>query len=262
MVQSVGYNQNLYNAYNNQATNKEKQRRVDDSMSVLGLALASEGIHVASNQLARALMRGKEYTTPQNIIDVTQNMLRQNNLDTKVFFVDPSNIYDVSRATRISVNELRDVANGKNAFFSDSHRVAVAPVSKPSLIQHELGHAINSKKAFTRFLQNSRRLAVFAPTALILANKINEKINDNPEKETFIERNAGKLGFLAFLPTIIEEGLASIRGIQAAKSTLGGQNVKLGPLRKNYLLAWLTYVLAGVGLGIASKISVKTGIPS
>ena len=83
------------------------------------------------------------------------------------------------------------------------------------------------------------------------ANKSNEP--------TVIEKNAGLLGFAAYMPTIVEEAAASIRGIQAAKKILGG-NVKLGALRKNYFLAWLTYLLAGIGFGAATKISVKTGI--
>ena len=61
--------------------------------------------------------------------------------------------------------------------------------------------------------------------------------------------------------TIIEEGIASLRGIQAAKRTLGGQNIKLGALKRNYFFAWMTYLLAGLGLGVAAKLSVKTGIP-
>ena len=79
------------------------------------------------------------------------------------------------------------------------------------------------------------------------------------DEPTFIDKHAGKLGFAAYLPTIVEEAAASIRGIQAAKKTFGG-NVKLGALRKNYFLAWLTYLLAGIGFGAATKISVKTGI--
>ena len=52
-----------------------------------------------------------------------------------------------------------------------------------------------------------------------------------------------------------------MRGILAAKKTLGGQNIKLGALKRNYFFAWMTYLLAGLGLGVASKLSVKTGIP-
>ena len=72
------------------------------------------------------------------------------------------------------------------------------------------------------------------------------------DKPNFIERNAGLIGFSAFLPTIVEEGLASLRGLNAAKKTLG-KAVNLAPLKRNYFFAWLTYVIAGVGLGVAAK---------
>ena len=87
------------------------------------------------------------------------------------------------------------------------------------------------------------------------------RARNKDKEETFIEKHAGKIGFAAYLPTIIEEGLASMRGILAAKKTLGGQNIKLGALKRNYFFAWMTYLLAGLGLGVASKLSVKTGIP-
>ena len=57
------------------------------------------------------------------------------------------------------------------------------------------------------------------------------------------------------MPTIIEEGLASVRGIKAAKATLG-KTVNLKPLKRNYFFAWLTYVIAGLGLGVAAKQSI------
>ena len=62
------------------------------------------------------------------------------------------------------------------------------------------------------------------------------------------------IGFSAFLPTIIEEGMASLRGIKAAKVL--GNKANLNVLKRNYGLAWGTYVLAGVGLGLAAKQSV------
>lgn len=271
MVQSVGYNpyyQNYYpyeenpyreqrNAYSNSNNNSNSE------IPIVGLLLASEAIRYGSEKASRALMRGKEYTTFENVKNVTKDMLNKGKLnDISVHFVDMQNIKDVSRKTGIGVNDLLEVAQGKNAFYSDGAKVAVAPKAKPSLIQHELGHAINAKKPFLKMLQNSRRYSAYVPTALILANNIAKRMNKNNNGEpTFIEKHAGKLGFLAFLPTIVEEGLASFRGIQAAKKTLGGQNIKLGALKRNYFFAWMTYLLAGLGLGVAAKLSVKTGIP-
>lgn len=268
MVQGVGYNPYYQNYYPYEDNPYEPQRRVQKNesseVSALGLLLASEAIRFGSEKASAALMRGKEYTTIDNVRKVTNEMLNKGKLnDISVHFVDMNNIKEVSRQTGISVDNLTEVASGKNAFYSDGAKVAVAPKAKPSLIQHELGHAINAKKPFLKLLQNSRRYAHYVPTALILANALAKRLNpNNSNEDTFIEKHAGKIGFLAFLPTIVEEGLASFRGIQAAKKTLGGQNIKLGPLKRNYFFAWMTYLLAGLGLGVASKLSVKTGIPS
>lgn len=251
-----------YNSYNQNSTENENNKDGGSKLlSIGGLYLASEGINLLSNKVAKLMAKGKEYTTPENVKKVTQSMLKNNNLDVDVYFVNPKNIQLVSLQSGISVNNLKEVAKGENAFYTESlfGKVAVAPTSKPSLIQHELGHAINAKKPFLKLLQKSRRYLPVIPTALIALNYLTKK--KNSREETFIEKNAGILGFMAYLPTIIEEGIASIRGIKAAKTTLAGKGINLGVLRKNYILAWLTYLLGGIGLGVASKLSVKTGIP-
>ena len=261
MVQGVG--SNYYNPYYDSRITNENQNTSPDNplLSIGGLFLASQGINLLSNHASKALMRGKEYTTPSNIAEVTRAMLDKNKLNVDVFFVSPDNIDNVSRKSRISINDLREVAEGKNAFYTDDAKVAVAPKSKPSLIQHELGHAINAKNPILKLLQKSRNYVAAVPTALLILNYLG-KGNSRSNKETFIEKNAGILGFLAYTPTILEEGLASFRGIRAAQKTLAGKGVKLGALKRNYFFAWLTYLCAGIGLGIASKLSIKTGIPT
>ena len=98
-----------------------------------------------------------------------------------------------------------------------------------------------------RFLQKSRGYVSAVPAALLFANGL---FKNNDDKPNFVERNAGKIGFLAFLPTIIEEGMASVRGLKYAKKLKG---VNLAPLKRNYFFAWMTYVIAGLGLGVAAK---------
>ena len=259
-IPNFGYSEGYgYNGYNLPRDEREANNVPNELLSIGGLYLASEGINLLSNKAAKLMAKGKEYTTASNVIDVTKSMLQKNNLDVDVFFVDPNNIKQVSQKTGLPVESLMEVARGQNAFYEDTRKIAVAPTSKPSLIQHELGHAINAKKPFLKLLQKSRRYLPIIPTALITLNYLTKK--KNSREETFIEKNAGILGFMAYLPTIIEEGIASIRGIKAAKTTLAGKSINLGALKKNYILAWLTYLLGGIGLGVASKLSIKTGIP-
>lgn len=239
--------------YSDVDNNSVKNNNVD-ATKTLGLAallqLISSGLEKGSNFLSNKLASGKEFTTAENVVNVARNMVNKNNLDVTVGFVDDMN--KAAFASRYNLGkEIEAVAKGQNAFFADRLKLAVAPKSKPSLILHELGHAINAKKGFTKLLQGTRRYTRYVPMALLLANGLVPN-NKQDGKKNFIERNAGILGFCAFLPTIIEEAIASGRGIKAAKKVLNNPS-SLNILRKNYALALGTYILAGIGLGVASK---------
>ena len=204
----------------------------------------------ASQWCGNKLMCGKEFTTEANVKKTAENMVRKNNLNVTVDFIDGNNIRNYPPSLH---RELIPVAKGENAFYTDQLKLAVAPKNKPSLILHELGHAINAHKGkFLRFLQKSRGYVSAVPTALLLLNGLFRRDDNKPN---FVEKNAGIIGFAAFLPTIAEEGLASIRGVKAARNTLG-KSVNLSPLKRNYFFAWLTYVIAGIGLGVAAKQSM------
>lgn len=230
------------------------------SEKTIATAGALQVVAMALNELSRgagnALMRGKEFTTSQNSVQIAGEMVKKNKLNVGIEYIKNSmeSVNGVAGKYGIDKNSLLPVAKGQNAFYHDGIKLAVAPASKPSLMLHELGHACNAKNPLLKGLQSSRIIAFCVPTALtFLNNLMPRKKNDEPN---FLERNAGKIGFLAFLPTIIEEGVASVRGIKAAKmaqETLGKLN--LGPLIRNYALAWSTYLLAGIGLGIATRIA-------
>jgi len=199
----------------------------------------------ASQWCGNKLMQGKEFTTAGNIKQTAEKMVKDNGLNVKVDYIDHSNIKKYPSQMR---EMLTPVARGENAFYADGLKLAVAPESKPSLILHELGHAINAGKGkFMRFLQKSRGYVSAVPATLLMLSGL---FNRNDDKQNFIERNAGKIGFLAFLPTIVEEGIASLRGLKYAKKLKG---VNLAPLKRNYFFAWMTYVIAGLGLGVAAK---------
>lgn len=241
-------------AYSPVVSEKQQDNSFDEKtvgMAALLQAIAM-GLQKGSQWFARKLESGKEFTSADNVKAIASKMVRDNNLlDVTVDYISDANKY---KYTGPLANEIEVVAKGKNAFYADQFKLAVAPESKPSLILHELGHASNSKNFFLKLLQKSRKYAVSAPMALLVASKL---FGDNKDgKPNFIERNAGILGFVAFLPTIIEEGMASLKGINAAKkmsNNLTNGSMNLGILKRNYLLALGTYVLAGIGLGVAAK---------
>lgn len=219
------------------------------------LGITQKIISVVTNLCGNKLLRGKEFTSKENVDKVVQTMKKNNKLSTEVHFLDETNVETLKKRFPYLEKNLDIVAEGKNAFFTENGNIAVAPKSKPSLILHELGHATNhNNKKLMYGLQKLRIAGMIAPTALMAVNSILGENQDG--KENFIERHAGKIGFLSYLPTIIEEGVASIRGIKAAKKCFGN-SVNLKPLKQNYFFAWMTYVLAGVATGIASRLAIS-----
>lgn len=268
-IQSIGYpnliypNQNYYqelpyersfHSYGNYGSNDNGETYAKTALTAGLLQVLSSSLNKMSRWLGNRLVNGKEFTNAENVRRVSNDMVKNNKLDVTVEYISPENMDRLSLKYGVALD---DVAAGKNAFFSAEKRLAVAPMSKPSLLPHELGHAINSKSKFWSFMQKSRRYAPVVPLAVLLMSKFGKKENGKPN---FVERNAGLLGFSAFLPTIIEEGKASLRGIKQAKKTLANEiklgKVNLSALKRNYLTAWLTYLLAGIGLGIATKYSI------
>ena len=221
------------------------------------LRLVQQCLEWLSEMCARMLMRGEEFASAADVKRVANTMKVKNGLSAKIHYIDDLNKSILKGKFPGLAESLDTVASGKNAFYTSKGNFVVAPKSKPSLILHELGHATNFEKSkLFRGLQKLRVLGMFAPMTLAFLNDITGKRKDG--KESFIEKNAGIIGFSAFLPTIIEEAAASIRGIKAAKNTL--PNIKLGALKRNYFFAWLTYVIAGVGVGVASKLAITDRI--
>lgn len=263
-VQNIGYpNQNYYQtvpyerreyAYDNYPRSEGQDNYAKTAITAGFLQLLSSSLNKLSRWLGNRLANGKEFSTPENVRRVANDMVKNNNLDVTIEYISPENL---SKMSQKYGSGLDDVAAGRNAFFSPEKKLAVAPKAKPSLLPHELGHAINSKSKFWSIMQKSRRYTPMVPLAVWFLSKTGK---DEHGKPNFVERNAGLLGFSAFLPTIIEEGKASLRGIEQAKKTLAKEiksgKVNLGALKRNYLTAWLTYVLAGIGLGVATKYSI------
>ncbi len=238
----------------------------DNQLKPIVTAGILQGMAIALQKLSKwcgqKLMQGKEFTNTQNVKAMAAKMLNDNNLNGKISieYIDNNNLANIaSKYKKFGIDisqELKPVARGENAFYMDQLKLAVAPKNKPSLILHELGHAVNAHKGrFLKFLQSSRgKLAAIAPMLLLL-DKFSQK-SDN--EQTFIEKHAGKIGFFAFLPTIIEEGLASLRGINSAKQIKQTLNnsINLKPLKRNYAFAWLTYLISGIIFGISTKLSL------
>ena len=250
------YTEIPYNTTSRSYYRNEKQTTGEQIAKYTLWQAVAVGLTKLSQLCAEKLMQGKEFTSIDNVKTIADEMLTKNKLKNKikVNFVDSKNLGEISLRLPFSLKpHIKLVSEGKNAFYVDSLKTALAPKSKPSLILHELGHAINASKGkLLKIMQKSRMFATSLPLFLIFANKALPKDED---RKTFIEKHAFALGCIGFLPTIIEEGLASLRGLKAAKNFKDTTHkpINLKPLMKNYAFAWLTYVIAGIGLGITAK---------
>ena len=151
---------------------------------------------------------------------------------------------------------------GQNAAYDPFYNKIILNTDKMSSAGfHELGHAMNALKSKygVKYLAKLR-----APGYLIaglmeyFAIFSRTKPKDAPKNVIdIIEDNCGKIAFLAMLPTVIEEGVASYRGIKLAKKA-GVSDTLLKSMKKIYLKAHTTYsgkaVLGGLAVYASRKI--------
>ena len=153
---------------------------------------------------------------------------------------------------------LRQVEEGANAFFSQASNTVVVPKKGIELaFFHEVGHALNANKStLTKILQKCRPLIILATPILLIGLLKDKKAPDEKPKNkldkatTFIKENAGKLSFAAFVPMLLEEGLASLRGNKLSKQFFDSDIAKNVAKSNGY--GFLSY------LGMATAFSVGT----
>ena len=158
----------------------------------------------------------------------------------------------IKRDNKVKLSkQIKSVAEGKNAFCSPITRDIMVNTDKLSSASfHEMGHALNAtgSKAIQALAVGRHVTKLFIPIILAIGLlKPKKKDGEKPQgiidkTTTFIKENAGKLTFAALIPTLAEEGLASIRGGKLAKQVLDPKLLK--KVNKGNMLAWTTY-LAG-----------------
>ena len=159
---------------------------------------------------------------------------------------------------------------GHNAYcLTENKKIIIPNKHLQTSVFHEMGHALNASGGILlKGLQKCRPLATIAPAVILFASLENKrKVTDETKPDDsilqkgkdFTKRNAGKLTFLATLPMVAEEGIASLRGQKIAKNL-----VKSGDLSKNLfrkikltnLCGFSTYLLGAA----AATATVKAAI--
>ena len=130
---------------------------------------------------------------------------------------------------------------------------------------HELGHAMNfNLSKIGKFLQKCRPVAILAAPLLTMyavftrASKPKEEgkeLNGAQKTHNFVRNNAGKLAFVASLPMLIEEGMASIKGQKYANKLLKPELAKR--VLKGNAIAYMSYLATAVFGALAAATAVK-----
>lgn len=182
------------------------------------------------------------------------------------------------------VNEIlngfdESVANGKSAFFAGIKGIenvfggkmfineVVCNMEKlPAAIFHEIGHAFNANNStFWRTVQKMKKhslpIAGYIALYCALTKKAVPKKEGNMELtkgqkvKNFVRENSGKLAFIATLPMLAEEGMASIRGNSWAKEFLSPDLAK--KVSQHNKFAYITYLATAVGFALSAYTARK-----
>lgn len=259
MVQSVSNNNN--NVY-------VQRSREETEAAFLLATLASGAIMGVLPYFSKPFLNQMEKENANNKYyrDAFIKSFEQSGLKEKGVKILNTTLTDADRA-KIAAGQGKEVADlaikeGKNACYVPSQKIVKANFDTTAITGfHECGHAMNHLKSkFGKFLQKLRgpgyAIAGLMGTIAIFSRKKPKGTDRNAFD--VVQDNCGKIAFLALLPTVAEEALASHKGIKMARA--GGLSEPLiKNLKKFYGKALLTYigyaVAAGLSTFAASKIT-------
>ena len=180
----------------------------------------------------------------------------------------------------------KETVRGKNAYYREVSRmvdengikklkkdkkIIINMEKTPIYLFHELGHAKNFMDtrlsiAMKSVWKNSifqRNATIFLlTTSLLTKPETNKDTAANKEHKNplyplglFIKNNCGKLMTLILVPTVLEEGLASLNGQKMGKEVLKGKDLNV--LTKSHLKSFAGYSAWAAGAGIAVYLANK-----
>ena len=257
-IQSNGYNQPRYR----QRTQAEAE--VGFWVATAATGLLYKALPSFSNPFLNQM--AKEHSNNHLYKDVFQRAVRNSGLEEKgLQFIDTqlsaADVYKLRNGMKDAVEHL-DIKKGFNACYVPDAKVVMLNADKATISGfHELGHAMNHLNSkFGRFLQKLRKpgyvIAGLMGTVALLSR--NKPEGEKRNFKDFIQDNCGKIAFLSLIPTVIEETMASYKGIKLAKEN-GLSQALVKNLKKFYGKALLSYggyaLVTGLGVFVASKIT-------
>ena len=191
--------------------------------------------------------------TPENFDDVLKEMDKKSGILEKIPFLNKS-------VTTQRNSLAAEAAMGINAMYApELKKIFVNKDEASVLVFHEIGHALNfNKMGIGKVLSKIRGPFIGIAIAAGLISVFKRKKVEGEETKgkidkitTFFKDNCAKLTFIGFIPMLLEEGLASIKGGKLAKDFIPKEQLR--QLNKNNAAAWLSYL----GLAIGSTVGVK-----
>ena len=190
-----------------------------------------------------------QIVTPKNVKSVAQELINSNS---KAPF-----------GKNIAKNFAKMIKYGANAAFSGStNKVYIGSKGLYSSVFHEIGHAMNyNSSKIMKFMQKARCLTPYGVPILGLGlfaaslfHNVKPETLNKPKSlwektKDFVKNNVGKISFATFLPMLIEEGAASVKGLKLAKQYLKPEQVSR--LAKNYLSGFKSYAMVATVLSAA-----------
>lgn len=194
-------------------------------------------------------------------------------LDTDSKLPEPKNFFQKIRMQQYS-KFMGMIKKGLNACYNPKNKhILVSTEGHYSSVFHEIGHALNNNSnGFMKVLQKARRISPkMLPIAGLgtLAVGLFHKKNDTQQKQKkinildFIHNNTSKIMFTIFCPVMLEETVASFKGIQLAKKYLS--KAQRQQHIKNNVVALSSYLIKPIifansirlGLFVKGKIADK-----
>ena len=154
------------------------------------------------------------------------------------------------------------VVNGQNAFCTPKSNKIILPENNQLILGafHELGHGINKNFGkMGKILQKSRAAALLTvPITLIALFKNKKEEGEEPKNffdktADFVKKHAGKLAFATFLPSLIEEGLATYRGNKLASKVLNPE--LLSKVKATNRFGFASYAAVAISMSIGTYIA-------
>lgn len=223
------------------------------SIQVPLAAASAVALSLGGNKLMDNISASLTPQQVETVKDATFEMCKQTGLSekgVKLFFANENNVKmpgeklpKILRDILMKFNTSAAIARGENAGFAKDvkfimkdgtaqvHKYVVClPENKLFLAAfHELGHALNcTKSKIGKTLQNLRLPSIVLAGAIVLFTclskeskpKDGKELNKTQKANNLVRNNAGKLAFVAMLPVVAEEAMASIKASKWANANM------------------------------------------